>query len=64
MTLSFLTRKPTKIVLVGLNYKDHAKELTMPLPPPEPILFMKPITALIWPDEGNYANLYKGNRKF
>ena len=51
MTLSFLTRKPTKIVLVGLNYKDHAKELNMPLPP-EPILFMKPITALIGPDEG------------
>ena len=45
------TRKSTKIVLVGLNYKDHAKELEMPLPP-EPILFMKPVTALIWPDEG------------
>ncbi len=46
MSLSFLTQKPTKIVLVGLNYKDHAKELGMPLPS-EPILFMKPVTALI-----------------
>ena len=46
MTLLFLTRKSTKIVLVGLNYKDPAKELNMPLPP-EPILFMNPITALI-----------------
>ena len=51
MSLSFLTHKPTKIVLVGLNYKDHAKELEMPLPP-EPILFMKPVTTLIGPDEG------------
>jgi len=42
--------KPTKIVLVGLNYKDHAKELGMPLPP-EPILFMKPVTALIGSEE-------------
>jgi len=50
MSLSFLTHKPTKIVLVGLNYKDHAKELGMPLLP-EPILFIKPITALIGPEE-------------
>ena len=34
---------------MGLNYKDHAKELEMPLPP-EPILFMKPVTALIDPE--------------
>lgn len=51
MSLSFLTQKPTKIVLVGLNYKDHAKELNMPLPS-EPILFIKPVTALIGPEEG------------
>jgi 2-keto-4-pentenoate hydratase/2-oxohepta-3-ene-1,7-dioic acid hydratase in catechol pathway len=50
MSVSFLTHKPTKIVLVGLNYKDHAKELDMPLPL-EPILFMKPITALIGHEE-------------
>ena len=50
MVLSFLTHNPTKIVLVGLNYRDHAKELGMPLPA-EPILFMKPVTALIGPEE-------------
>ena len=48
--LQFLKQKPTKIVCVGLNYKDHAKELNMPLPD-EPILFIKPITALIGPEE-------------
>ena len=48
--LSFLTHQPTKIVLVGLNYKDHAKELKMPLPH-EPILFLKPPTTLIGPEE-------------
>lgn len=48
--LSFLKQKPTKIILVGLNYKDHAKELNMP-PPKEPILFLKPITTLIGPEE-------------
>ena len=42
--------EPGKIVLVGLNYKDHAKELNMPLPE-EPILFIKPITTLIGPAE-------------
>ena len=50
MALSFLTHSPTKIVLVGLNYRDHAKELEMPLPA-EPIIFMKPVTALIGPEE-------------
>jgi len=50
MAPSFLTHNPTKIVLVGLNYRDHAKELGMPLPA-EPILFMKPVTALIGPEE-------------
>ncbi|MEA3488549.1 MAG: fumarylacetoacetate hydrolase family protein [Euryarchaeota archaeon] len=49
MALSFLTHSPTKIVLVGLNYRDHAKELEMPLPA-EPIIFMKPVTALIGPE--------------
>jgi len=48
--LSFLKHNPTKIVLVGLNYKDHAKELDMPLPQ-EPILFLKPPTTLIGPEE-------------
>jgi 2-keto-4-pentenoate hydratase/2-oxohepta-3-ene-1,7-dioic acid hydratase in catechol pathway len=37
---------PSKIVCVGLNYKDHAAELNMALPK-EPIIFLKPPTALI-----------------
>ncbi len=49
MSLSFLKRSPTKVVLVGLNYRDHAKELKMRLP--EPILFLKPPTAVIGPEE-------------
>lgn len=47
---SFLKQTPTKIICVGLNYKDHAKELNMPLPE-EPILFMKPISSLIGPED-------------
>ena len=38
--------KPTKIICVGLNYKDHAEEFGLPIPD-EPILFMKPSTAVI-----------------
>ncbi|MFO8053141.1 MAG: fumarylacetoacetate hydrolase family protein [Candidatus Omnitrophota bacterium] len=37
---------PKKIVLVGLNYRRHAKELGMEIPS-EPILFLKPPSALI-----------------
>jgi len=37
--------KPSKIICVGLNYRDHAKELNMPIPE-YPILFMKPPSAL------------------
>ncbi len=50
MPPSFLPHQPTKIVLVGLNYTDHAAELGMPLPD-EPILFLKPPTALLGPEE-------------
>lgn len=37
---------PTKIVLIGLNYKDHAKELKMKTSK-EPLIFLKPNTCLI-----------------
>ena len=37
---------PTKIVCVGRNYADHAKELGNE-PPPEPIIFLKPPSAVI-----------------
>jgi 2-keto-4-pentenoate hydratase/2-oxohepta-3-ene-1,7-dioic acid hydratase in catechol pathway len=42
--------EPTKIVALGLNYRDHALEIGHPLPE-EPLLFMKPSTAVIGPDE-------------
>ncbi|PMP65403.1 MAG: hypothetical protein C0190_06755 [Thermodesulfobacterium geofontis] len=37
---------PSKIIAVGLNYKDHARELGMKIPD-EPIIFFKPPTAVI-----------------
>ena len=42
--------KPSKIVCVGLNYKDHAAEGGKPLPP-EPLLFIKPSTSVIGPGD-------------
>jgi len=39
-----------KIVCVGLNYKDHAAEANMPIPA-EPILFMKPTSAIVGPND-------------
>ncbi len=48
----FLKNHPTKIVGVGLNYKDHAKEMRMIIPD-EPIIFLKPLTTLI----GNEENI-------
>jgi len=41
---------PSKIVAVGLNYRTHAAEVNMELPE-EPILFLKPPTAVIGPEE-------------
>ncbi len=40
---------PSKIVALGLNYRDHAAELGSPLPD-EPLLFLKPGTAVIGPE--------------
>ncbi len=37
---------PSKIIAVGLNYTDHARELGMALPK-EPLVFMKPPSAVI-----------------
>jgi 2-keto-4-pentenoate hydratase/2-oxohepta-3-ene-1,7-dioic acid hydratase in catechol pathway len=39
---------PSKVVCVGLNYKDHAAEQNKPLPP-EPLIFIKPSTSVIGP---------------
>ncbi len=40
--------RPSKIVCIGLNYLDHAKETNAPIPA-EPIIFLKSTTSLIGP---------------
>ena len=45
-----LNINPTKIVCVGLNYIDHARELNMEIPE-EPILFLKPTSSIIYNKE-------------
>ena len=41
---------PSKVVCIGLNYKDHAAEQNKPLPT-EPLMFIKPSTSVIGPGE-------------
>ncbi len=42
--------RPSKIVCIGLNYIDHARE-TNATPPPEPVIFMKSTTAIVGPND-------------
>ena len=42
--------KPSKIVAVGINYRDHAAEMNNDLHE-DPVLFIKPSTAVIGPEE-------------
>ena len=42
--------RPRKIVYVGLNYTDHAKESGMPIPV-EPILFFKSTSSFVGPND-------------
>jgi len=42
--------RPSKIVCIGLNYADHAKE-TSAIPPPEPVIFLKSTTAITGPND-------------
>lgn len=42
--------RPSKIVCVGRNYREHAKELGNEVPA-EPLLFLKPPSSLIGPGE-------------
>lgn len=42
--------QPSKIICVGLNYRDHAEELDMPIPD-NPIIFLKPPSAIIGHEE-------------
>ncbi len=41
---------PSKIVCVGRNYREHAKELGNE-PPKEPLIFLKPPTTILAPGE-------------
>ncbi len=43
-------RRPSKIVCIGLNFRDHAKETGAAIPK-EPILFFKATTALCGPND-------------
>lgn len=42
--------RPSKIVCIGLNYRDHAAE-TKAEPPKEPVLFFKSTTSLMGPND-------------
>ncbi len=42
--------EPSKIVCIGRNYREHAKELDHPIPT-EPLFFLKPPSSLIGPDD-------------
>lgn len=43
--------RPNKIVCIGLNFVDHAKESGMDLPK-EPIIFFKATSSLVGPNDG------------
>lgn len=49
-----------KLICIGLNYSDHAKESNMPIPS-EPVVFMKAISAITGPNDD--VKLPKGSKK-
>jgi 2-keto-4-pentenoate hydratase/2-oxohepta-3-ene-1,7-dioic acid hydratase in catechol pathway len=51
---------PSKIIAVGLNYTDHARELGKP-PPKEPLFWLKATTSLI-PDGGKIEIPFRDHR--
>jgi 2-keto-4-pentenoate hydratase/2-oxohepta-3-ene-1,7-dioic acid hydratase in catechol pathway len=42
--------RPSKIVCIGLNFRDHAAESGMALPP-EPVIFFKATTSIVGPND-------------
>lgn len=42
--------RPSIVVCIGLNYKDHAAEMNKKLPA-EPLVFLKPSTTVIGPED-------------
>lgn len=53
-------RRPSKIICIGLNYRDHAREMGAELPA-EPKIFMKATTALCGPRDA--LQLPRGSTK-
>ncbi|MEX2273651.1 MAG: fumarylacetoacetate hydrolase family protein [Vicinamibacterales bacterium] len=51
--------RPSKVIAIGLNYRDHAAEMNKPLPS-EPLMFMKPSTAVIGPGEAIRLPMWAG----
>ena len=51
---------PSKLIAIGLNYSDHAKESNMPIPS-EPIVFMKATTSICGPNDT--VMLPRGSKK-
>src|SRR3989338_7802914 len=47
MKLSVKSIRPTKIVCVGLNYIEHARELKLRIPK-DPVIFLKPPSSVIY----------------
>ena len=43
-------KRPSKIVCIGLNYSDHAREIGA-IPPTEPVIFLKSTTAICGPND-------------
>jgi len=59
VTLLAPVSSPPKIICLGLNYMDHAEEQGAKIPK-DPIIFMKPRTAIIGPNESIvYPSLVK-----
>jgi 2,4-didehydro-3-deoxy-L-rhamnonate hydrolase len=42
--------RPSKIICIGLNYRDHAAESSLEVPR-EPVIFMKATTSLVGPND-------------
>jgi len=53
-------QRPSKIVCIGLNYVEHAKE-SGATPPAEPVVFMKATTSLVGPNDN--IVLPRGSKK-
>ncbi|MDD2857993.1 MAG: fumarylacetoacetate hydrolase family protein [Candidatus Nanopelagicales bacterium] len=42
---------PSKVVAIGKNYLDHIREVGLGEAPPEPLMFLKPSTAVVGPGD-------------